>query len=113
MRGRRYSGRSPGGAFKHMYEVTTAFWGMRYGVAYAQPIWQTYGSMLNGAGGEEAAAAGRVAGVGVEAAMGHWYANRQITGPQAAGAGASAAISGFDHCVSGQGQPCVCGADDE
>lgn len=39
-------GKESGRAFKRMYEVVTAFWGMRHGVAYAEPIWQTYGSMV-------------------------------------------------------------------
>lgn len=38
-------GAEAGQAFKRMYEIVTAFWGLRYGVPFAQPVWQTYGSM--------------------------------------------------------------------
>ncbi|MFB3892559.1 MAG: PIG-L deacetylase family protein [Phycisphaerae bacterium] len=34
-----------GRQFKEQYEAVTRFWGMRYGARYAEPIWQTYGSM--------------------------------------------------------------------
>jgi hypothetical protein len=38
-------GRGAGKAFKDDYETQTRFWGMRYGVKFAEPFWQSYGSM--------------------------------------------------------------------
>jgi LmbE family N-acetylglucosaminyl deacetylase len=37
-------GAESGKAFKRSYESVTAFWGMRYGVAFAEPMWQSCGS---------------------------------------------------------------------